>query len=107
MRVSADEETTREGVVLEQDLVDDTRAWLPETDVVLGACGGKEVVDLLVDADGAIQILLTTNLGLNQVVAVDGGGVCHGGHAGGHELENSHLGGGILASDTVRPQLEV
>lgn len=107
VRISADEETTGEGVVLEQDLVDDTRAGLPETDVVLGACGGEEVVDLLVDADGAIQILLTTDLGLDQVVAVDGGGVCHGGHTGGHELEDGHLCGGILAGDTVWPQLEV
>jgi hypothetical protein len=52
VRVGADKETTGESIVLEEDLVNDTRAGLPETDVVLGAGGGKEVVDLLVDVDG-------------------------------------------------------
>lgn len=105
--VSADEETTGESVVLEDDLVDDTRAGLPETNVVLGAGGGKEVVDLLVDVDSALEILLTTNLGLNQVVAVDGGGVGNGGHASRHELEDGHLGGGILAGNTIGAETEV
>lgn len=105
--VSADEETTGESVVLEDDLVDDTRAGLPETNVVLGAGGGKEVVDLLVDVDSALEILLTTNLGLNQVVAVDGGGVGNGGHASGHELEDGHLGGGILAGNAIGAEAEV
>lgn len=105
--VSADEETTGESVVLEEDLVDDTRAGLPETDVVLGAGGGKEVVDLLVDVDSALEILLTTNLGLNQVVAVDGGGIGNGGHASGHELEDGHLGGGILAGNAIGAEAEV
>ena len=107
VRVGTDHETTGESVVLEDDLVNDTRAGLPETDVVLGARGAKEVVDLLVDVVGASQILLATNLGLNQVVAVDGGGSSDAGHAGAHELEEGHLGGGILASNTVGAELEV
>jgi len=105
--VSADEETTGESVVLEEDLVDDTRAGLPETDVVLGASRGKEVVDLLVDVDSTLQILGATDLGLNQVVAVDGGGVGNGGHASGHELKDGHLGGSILASNAIGAELEV
>lgn len=107
VRVSADEKTTGESVVLEEDLVDDTGAGLPETDVVLGAGGGKEVVDLLVDVDGTVKILGATDLGLDQMVTVDGGRVSDGGHAGGHELEDGHLGGGVLASYAVRAQLEV
>jgi hypothetical protein len=107
VRVGTDEESTGESVVLEDDLVNDTRAGLPETNVVLCAGGGKEVVDLLVDVDGAGQILLVANLGLDEMVAVDGGGSGHRGHAGGHELEDGHLGGGILASNTVGAQLEV
>lgn len=107
MGVGADEETTRESVVLEQDLVNDTRAGLPETDVVLGASRGKEVVDLLVDANCTGQILGTANLGLDEMVAVDGGGVGNRGHASRHELEDGHLGGGILAGDAIRAESEV
>ena len=105
--VSADQETAGESVVLEENLVDDTRAGAPETNVVLGAGSGEEVVDLLVDADGAVQILGATDLGLDQMVAVDGGGVGDRVHAGGHELEDGHLGGGVLAGDAVGAQLQV
>jgi hypothetical protein len=74
VRVGTNEESTRESVVLKHDLVNDTRAGLPETNVVLCARGGQEVVDLLVDLVGAGQILLTTDLGLDEMVAVDGSG---------------------------------
>ena len=107
MRVSTDKKTTRESVVLEKNLVDDTRAGLPETNVVLGASAGKEVVNFLVNADGAVKILLATDLGLDQVIAVDGGRVGDLVHTGTHELENGHLGGGILASNAIGTELEV
>lgn len=107
MRVGTDHQTTGESVVLQNDLVDDTGTGLPETDVVLGSSGGKEVVDFLVDVVGTSKILVATDLGLNQVVTVDGSGSSDGGHASGHELEDSHLGSGILASDTVGAKLEV
>ena len=107
MRVGTDEESTRESVVLKNNLVNDTRAGLPETNVVLCARRSQEVVDLLVDVNGTGQILLVANLGLNQVVAVDSGRSSDRGHASGHELENGHLGGGILASNTVGAELEV
>lgn len=107
VRISADKETTGESVVLEKDLVNNTRAGPPETDVVLGARAGKEVVDLLVDADGALEILGTADLGLNQMIAVDSGRIGDRGHAGRHELEDGHLGGGILAGNTIRAQPEV
>lgn len=105
--VSSDEETTGESVVLKNNLVNDTGARAPETNVVLGTSSSKEVVDLLVDVDSTGKILGTTNLSLDQVIAVDSGGVGDGVHASGHELEDSHLGGGILASNTVRSELEV
>ena len=65
---------TREGVILEDDLMDDAAAWFPEPDSVLGAGGGQEVVHLAVDVLGAGQVLVALDLGLDQVVAVDGGG---------------------------------
>lgn len=105
--VGSDHQTTGEGVVLKNDLVDDTRARLPETNVVLGARGGKEVVDLLVDLVGTSKILVSTDLGLDQVVTVDSGRSSHGGHTSRHELQDGHLGSGILAGNTVRAQLQV
>jgi hypothetical protein len=107
VRISTDKKTTGEAVVLEENLVDDTRAGLPETDIVLGTSSRKEVVDLLVDVNSAGKILGTTDLGLDQVITVDSGGVGNLVHTSGHELKDSHLSGGILASNTVRSQLEV
>ena len=107
MRVGTDHQTTGEGVVLQDNLVNDTGARLPETNVVLASGTGKEVVNFPVDVIGTGKILLTTNLGLNQVVTVDGGRGSDGGHASGHELQNSHLSSGVLASDTVGAHLEV
>ncbi|KAI6748464.1 hypothetical protein HG530_015500 [Fusarium avenaceum] len=105
--VSADEKTTGEGIVFKENLVDNTGAGLPETDVVLGTSSRKEVVNLLVNVNSAGKILSTTDLGLNQVVTVDSGGVGNLVHASGHELEDGHLSSGILASNTIRSQLEV
>lgn len=107
VRVSTDQETTGEGIVLEDDLMDDTGAGTPEANVVLCARGGEEVVDLLVDLVGAGQILGAADLGLDEMVAVDSGRGGHGGHASGHELEDGHLSGGILAGDAVGAELEV
>jgi len=91
VRVSSDHQTSGEGVVLENDLVNNTRAGVPETKTVLGAGGGQEVVNLLVDILGAGQILGASDLGLDQMVAVDGGGDSDVGETSGHELEQSHL----------------
>jgi hypothetical protein len=107
VRVGTDEESTRESVVLKHDLVNDTRTGLPETNVVLGAGCRQEVVDFLVDVLSAGQILLSANLSLDKMVTVDGGGSRNRRHAGRHELEDSHLGGGILTSYTVGAELEV
>jgi hypothetical protein len=107
VRVSTNKKTTGETVVLEKNLVNNTGTGLPETDVVLGTSTRKEVVDLLVDVNSASKILLTTDLSLDQVVTVNGGRVGNLVHASGHELKDSHLSGSILASNTVRSQLEV
>jgi hypothetical protein len=102
VRVGSDHHETRESVVLEDDLVDDTGSRLPETNTVLGTGSGKEVVDLLVDVDSSGKILDTSNLGLDQVITVDGSGDGGLGKTSGHELEDGHLSGGILASNSLR-----
>lgn len=57
----------------------------------LGSSGSQEVVDLLVDVNRTCQILHTADLGLNQVVAVDGGGDGCRVHTSRHKLKQSHL----------------
>ena len=50
--------------------MDEAAARFPESDSVLGAGGGQEVVNLAVDVLGAGQVLVTLNLCLDQVVIV-------------------------------------
>ena len=68
VRISADQKTTRESVVLKDNLVNDTRARAPEADVVLGASRGKEIVDLLVDLVSARKILFAAVATCDQMV---------------------------------------
>lgn len=107
VRVSTDKQSTGESVVLEDDLVNDTRAGLPETNVVLCARSGQEVIDFPVDVVGASQILRTANLSLDKMVAVHSGRGSDGRHASRHELQDGHLSGGILAGYAVGAELEV
>lgn len=52
--------------------MNDTAAWLPEANSVLRPSSGEEVIYFLVHLFGALQVLLSFDLCLNQVVAVDG-----------------------------------
>ena len=60
---------------------------------------------------GATKRVITVSLRgsgtFNQVITVNGGGDCGLGESGGDELKDSHLGGGILHSDTIRAETEV
>ena len=51
--------------------MNDAAAGFPETNSVFGSSSGEEVVYLLVHLLGALQVLLSFDLCLNQVVAVD------------------------------------
>ena len=53
----------------------------------LGSGGRQEVVDLLVDILCTCQILYTANLGLAEMVAVNGGGDGGSVHSNRHELQ--------------------
>ena len=105
--VGADHHPAGEGVVLEHDLVDDARARLPEADAVAGRHRPEELVDLAVDVEGELEVEVGAGLGQDQVVAVDGARHRRLVEAGGHELQQRHLGGGVLHGDPVRVEVGV
>ena len=67
------------------------------TDSYLRSGCSQKVVNFPIDVDGALKIGDTTNLSLNQVVAVDSGGDSGAIHPGRHELQDSHLDRGSCA----------
>ncbi len=57
--------------------MDDSGSRLPESNSILGSRRGQEVIHLLVGLNGLLEVLGRSQLGLNEVVAVDGGGDCN------------------------------
>lgn len=57
--------------------MDDARARMPETDSVFSTSCLQEVVDLFVLGFGPFQIRYASNLGFDQVIAVDRRGYSH------------------------------
>ena len=105
--VGADHHPAGEGVVLEHDLVDDPAARLPEADAVLGRHRAEELVHLAVGVERELEVDLGAGLGLDEVVAVHGGRHRHPCEARGHELQQRHLGGGVLHGDAVGVEVVV
>src|SRR5439155_25289272 len=103
----ADHEAAREGVVLEDHLVDDAGARLPEAEPVLARSGAQEVVDLVVLGDGPLRIVGGAALRPDQVVAVDGAGDGDPLLPRLDELQQRHLPGGVLERDAVDAQPEL
>jgi len=105
--IGTDEHNAGEGVVLKDDLVNNTRASLPEADAVLFTSRAEEIVDFSVECVGDLKISDGTVLGGDQVIGVDGRGNSDAGHARGDELEHGHLSGGVLHGDAVGSEVEV
>ena len=105
--VGTDHHGAGEGVLLQHHLVDDAGAGLPEADAVLVAHALQEAEDLVALVQGLLQVLGGTHAGLDQVIAVHGAGHGHLFAAGGHELEQGHLGGGVLHGHPVGGELHV
>ena len=93
--------------MLEHDLVDDAATGLPEAGPVLRAHRLEEVVDLLVVLAGGEQIALAVVAGLDEVVAVRGGGNGDLVEPGRHELQPRHLSGGVLHGHPVGAEVDV
>ena len=105
MGIRSDHHAAGEGVVFQDDLVDDAGAGLPEADAVARRGGGQEFIHLRIGPQGVRQVLLRAAAGADQVVAMHGGGHAHGLAARAHELQQRHLGGCILHRHAVRPEL--
>lgn len=107
VRIGTERHQTRRRVVFQDGLVNDTRTRRPELDAILFASALQKVVDLLVAINAVLQVEVGATLADNHVVAVDAAG--HGGlgQVASHELQQGHLGGGILHGDAVDEELEV
>lgn len=93
---------SRKSVVLEDSLVNNTGTRRPKVHSILARRRLKEVENLLVSLNTSLQIILSTLRTHNQVVTVNAGGDSRLGQVARHELEDSHLGRGVLHVDTVR-----
>ncbi len=107
MAVGTDHHAAGEGVVLQHHLVDDARTGFPEADAVLVADALQEVEHLVALVERLLQILLRSHTRLDQVVAVYGAGHGHFGAAGGAELEQGHLRGGVLHGHAVGCEIHI
>ena len=99
--VGPDHHPARERVLLQHHLVDDPRAGLPEPDPVLRRDAAQELVDLRVRVEGTAQVRARADVRLDQMVAVHRGGDRDPRQPRGHELQQRHLGGGVLHRDAV------
>ena len=64
---------TWEGIVLQDNLMNDSTSWFPESNPILGSSSCQKVVNLLVDVLGSGEIFVSLDLSLDQVITVDGG----------------------------------
>ena len=87
--------------------MDDARPRLPEADAVTGRHRPEELVDLAVAVEGELEVEVSAGLGQDEVVAVDRGRHRRLVEAGGHELQQRHLGRGVLHGDPVRVEVGV
>ena len=87
--------------------MDDPGTRPPEAEAVTRRGRTQEIVDLPVGDSRILHVGVGALVGLNQVVAVNRGG--HGGlgAARSDELEERHLGCGVLHGHAVRPQLQI
>lgn len=87
--------------------MNDTRARSPETNVILGTGRGKEVINFLVDIVRIGKIFDTSDLCLDQMIAMNSCRVGDGWHTCRHELKNGHLSGCVLTRYTIWTQSQV
>ena len=70
MGVSTHHHTSREGIVLKYHLMDDTSTWSPESDVIFLRYRLQKVIYLFISLACLRQVLCSTHVGTNQVIAM-------------------------------------
>jgi hypothetical protein len=80
---------------------------LPEADAVPRRHRAQELVHLGVHVEREAQVVVGALLGEDEVVAVHRARHRHLVEAGGHELEQRHLRGGVLHGDPIRTEVGV
>ena len=107
MGVCTNHHSSREGIVFQDNLVDNSSPGLPETNSVFVGYRGKEVKNLFGLLGSHFKVYFGTFFGLDKVVAVYGCRYSHFGFASVHELQECHLSGGVLTSDTIRGKIHI
>ncbi len=107
VRVRTDHHTSREGVVFQNHLVDNTCTGLPEANAVFVGDRSQEVEDLVALVNRILQIRRSAYPSLDQVIAVRGGRNSYFFAARLHELKQGHLSRGILHGHAVRCKVHI
>ena len=105
--VGPDHQAARKGVVLQDDLMDDARARLPEADAETGAHRAQEVVHLGVRVLRGPKVDRRVRASGDEVIAVHGRGYDHFIESRGDELQRHDLGEGVLQGHAVRVEVDV
>ena len=71
MRVRPDHHATGERVLFEHDLMDDARAWTPETDAVSRGAAAQKIVDLGIRRARRVHVGVGAFMSLDQVIAMN------------------------------------
>ena len=107
MRVGSDHHAARKGIVFEHDLMDDARPGFPETESVTVGHAPQEIVHLAVRLGGRRHVGGRSAVGHDQMVAMDRGRHRRTVASGVHELQQRHLGRGVLHGHTVGTEIHV
>src|SRR5688572_1250041 len=98
MGIGPDHHTAGKGIIFQNHLVDDSSAWLPETNAVFIGNRGKKIIYLPVCLDRQLEVFFGTHFSLDKVITMDCGGNSNFITSAGHKLEQSHLSRSILHS---------
>ena len=107
VRISTHHHTTREGIVFEYHLMDDTSTRTPKTDMVFLRNRFQEVINLLVGLASLRKVLCNTHIRTNQVITMNRGRYGHFVLTRIHELKKSHLSRCILHCHTIRSEINI
>ena len=107
MRIGTHHHTSRECIIFEHYLMDDSGTRSPETDMVFLRNRLQEVVNLLISLASLRKILRSTHIGTNQVITMYGSRYGHLVLTCIHELQERHLRSRILHRHAIRSEVNI